>query len=73
MPLKIIITHSALKVLLDKKSLEEQMMRRAEFLIGCDCKILFRPRKENEVADYLSRALAVIDMDPILEIKEKTT
>ena len=69
MPLKIIMDHSALKVLLDKKSLEGKMMHWAEFLMGCNCEIIYRPRKKNVVANYLLRALAAIDIGPVLEIK----
>ena len=72
MPFKIIMDHSALKFLLDKKGLEGQIMSWAEFLMSYNFKIIYRPRKENVVVDYLSRALAVIDVGPILEIKEAT-
>lgn len=37
-----------------------------------NCEIVYRPRKENIVANYLSRALAVIDVGPFLEIGEAT-
>ena len=37
------------------------MMRWAEFLMSYDCKVIYRLGKENLMADYLSRALSVIE------------
>ena len=60
------IDYFALKILLDKKILGWQMIFWAEFLVSSDCEIILRPRKENVVANYLLRALAVIIVDPVL-------
>ena len=42
----------------------------AELLMSYKCEIIYRPGKENLVADYLLRGLALIDVSPVLEIKE---
>ena len=35
-----------------------------------NCEIIYRPMKESVVVDYLSRALAAIDVGPVMEIEE---
>ena len=50
MKFKISTGHSALKVLLDKRGLEGQKMHCAEFLMGYNCKNIYRPKKEKVVA-----------------------
>ena len=54
---KVLKDHSKLKVLLDKKCLKGKILYWYEFLMSYNCEIIYRLKKENVVADYLSRAL----------------
>ena len=70
MPFKVILNNSVLKVLLDKKNLKGRMKLWAEFLNSYDCEVIYQAGKENIVAEYLSRAMLVAEVGPVLEIVE---
>lgn len=53
----VVTDHAPLKALRTKKNLEGRLMRFAEKLAVYDYDIIYRPGKENAVADLLSRAL----------------
>ena len=62
MKFTIITDHSALQALKDKPNLEGRLARWADYLASYDYDIVYRPGKDNVVADFLSRnSLSMLD------------
>ena len=78
MPFRIITDHAPLKALRTKSNLEGRLLKLAEKLSAYDYDIIYRPGKENVVADLLSRALLSCPQEPTdpenqAEIQEANT
>ena len=56
---KVVTDHSALKALMQKENLEGRLLRWAEYFQKYDYEIIFRPGRDNVLADMLSRNLNV--------------
>ena len=65
MPFLIVTNHNLLKALRVKANLEGRIIQFAEKLSSYDYNIVYRPGKENVLADLLSRALTAIPEEGI--------